>query len=64
MCPAPAFYSEDTVLEIAIIERRSLASIQERMAAQQRGEDFRRAACKALGIDAERDKDFTIAKSG
>jgi hypothetical protein len=57
-------YSEDTVLELTILERRALARVRERMAAQQRGEDFRCAARKTLGTDAERDKNFTNAKSG
>ena len=56
-------YSEDTVLELAILERWALARIRERTTAQQRGEDFRCAASKALGTDAEREA-FTIAKSG
>lgn len=63
MRPARILYSEDTVLELAILERRALARIRERMTAQQRGEDFRCAARKALGTHAEREV-FAIAKSG
>jgi len=64
MRPVRILYSEDTVLELAILERWALARIRERMTAQQRGEDFRCAARKARDADTERDADFTIAKSG
>ena len=63
MRPVRILYSEDTVLELAILERRALTRIRERMAVQQGGEDFRCIARKALGTDAEREA-FAIAKSG